>query len=364
MLDLLWLQGLALQAAVLGIFALSYWLLIGLAGLVSFGHALHVGAGGYAMVHLLNALHGLGWLPPVLLMPVFGLLGGGLIALLLGPFTVRHGGTAFAMITLGLAELAQALASRWLLFSGGESGIRLEPVLGRSGLASPLLMASLWFALAIGLVAWVVRSPLGQYARASRDQPERLATLGIEVAAVRLRVYVLAGGLAGVSGALWVLVQEMATLELFGAVRSASALLVTVIGGLGHWAGALLGTVLYLGLSQGLSRLLAGWPLYLGLLFMGLILLRPQGLISLWRQPPSAPWWRSRALGLALMLPGVVVLVELAYLRAQGDPVRDMFSLGVLSWRASNPGDWWQALLLCMPGLGWWVWRWTRGRAP
>jgi branched-chain amino acid transport system permease protein len=364
MLDLLWLQGLALQAAVLGIFALSYWLLIGLAGLVSFGHALHLGMGGYAMVHLINALHGVGWLPPVLLMPVLGLIGGALIALLLGPLTVRHGGTAFAMITLGLAELAQALASRWLLFSGGESGIRLEPVLGRSGWDSPLLVAGLWFALVVFLVASVVRSPLGQYARASRDQPDRLATLGIEVVALRLRVYVLAGGLAGVAGALWVLVQEMATLELFGAARSATALLVTVIGGIGHWAGALLGTLLHLALSQGLSRLLAGWPLYLGLLFMMLIVLRPQGLISLWQEPPTLPWWRSRALGLAVLLPGVVVLVELAYLRAQGDPVRDTFSLGAFTWRASAASDWWQALLLCLPGLGWWVWRWARGRAP
>ncbi len=358
--DGLWLQGVALQAAVLAIFALSYWLLIGLAGLVSFGHALHVGVGGYAVVHLVNHLHAVGWLPPVLLLPLLGFLGGGLVAWLVGPFTVRHGGTAFAMITLGLAELAQALASRWLPFSGGESGIRLEPVLSREGLSSPLLVAGLWFAVTLLLVIWIVRSPLGQYARASRDQPERLATLGVDVAAVRLRLYVLAGGLAGLSGGLWVLAREMATLELFGAVRSATALLITVIGGVGHWAGALLGTALHVLMSQGLSRVLAGWPLYLGLLFMVLILLRPQGLLALF-ESTRRPGWHSRAIGIVLLVPGVVVLVELAYLRSLGDPMRDTLVLAGLSWRAGEARDWAQALALLLPGALWWVWRWRRG---
>lgn len=347
-------QTLASQIGIAILGCLAYNLLLGQGGMLSFGHAVYGGVGGYAVVHALRWLAERGMEggaagPPawasgavggllVALLPLLGALAGALLAVGFGALCARHGGTAFGMITLGLGELVFALALMWPQLSGGEAGVSANRVLGAGGgfsLASQQAVLALvgLYTLAGTAVLWALtRTPLGLLLGAVRDEPERLAFLGHSPAQVRWLGLVLAGAVSGVAGGLAALQFEHVSTEVFSSQRSAALLLFVFVGGSAHFAGPILGAVLMVLSLTWLAALTPAWPLYLGLLFLWMVLRAPHGLAGLaaagwaglrrWQQAgrPPQPVWRAlaRCLPWGLIAAGGVWLVEALYRRWSG----------------------------------------------
>ena len=303
------------QGAIAAIACLSYNLLFGQGGMLSFGHAVYTGLGCYAAIHALRALAA-GWLVlPVSLVPLLGGLAGLVLALPLGWASTRQSGTPFAMITLGLGELVAAAALMFPLLFGGEAGISANRVLGPAWLGvsfGPQIevyyLCALYALVCAALLRGFHFTPLGRMLNAVRDNAERAAFVGYDPHAVRFLAFLGAGFFAGIAGGLAALHFEIASAEVLGAQRSASWLLFTFLGGAGYFLGPVLGAVLWVVSSALLSEWTPAWPLYLGLLFLFMVMRAPQGLAGLIAQ--GWPWsgaaaprsgcrgrWRGRAPG-------------------------------------------------------------------
>ena len=356
--------GLLSQMGVAVILCLSYWLLMGQGGMLSFGHALFAGAGAFACMHLLRAVEaGAPW--PVGLLPLACGLATAALALPLGWLSTRQGSTAFAMITLGLGELAWAVALMFPGAFGGEAGITgnrsAGPALGFWTLGPAWQVYAL-----IAVHAWAsallihgyTQTPAGRLLNAVRDNPLRVDFVGHDPRRVRLQAFVVASFFAGVSGALGALLHEIVSAELFGSQRSATVLVFTVLGGVGCFLGPLLGGVFMVLGSVWLSGWTPGWLLYLGLAFMAVLLVAPGGVAG-WLMAPgrvSARPWPQRLQaggGLALALLGVVAAVEMAYQLRWSDTLGTQRRLA-FGWvlDAGQPWHWAMALAAAVLGAG------------
>ncbi len=319
-----WALGLCCQLAVAVVLCQSYHLLLKQAGMLSFAHAVFSAAAAYAVVHLLRAVvsHDSVWV--VVSAPMVGGVAAAALAWLMGWLATLHGGTALAMITLGLGELVFLAA--WMLPQsfGGESGLSANRVGDRQALAFNLsslwqVYVVLWGYAVLSTVALMVflRSPLGLLARAVRDNTARLPFVGYEPRRVRRRVFVWAGFWAGVAGGMTVLHVEIATPEMFNPLRTVQLLIFTFLGGVhalwGPWVGAL-GMVVSHSVLSVWSR---AWLLVLGLVFIAVVWVLPEGLSArrLWQgvrdqghSAAHAAWC-----GLALALTATMGLLGLTW---------------------------------------------------
>ena len=302
------------------VFALSYNMLMGQAGLLSFGHAVFLGLGGYVTAHVLNATKG-GAVPlPLELTPLAGALGGLGFALVLGYFATQQRATAFAMITLGIGELVTSCALMFQTFFGGEGGVSTNRMTGHSllgvGYAAPIQVYYLivaWTALSVVGMLLLTRTPLGRMANACRDNHERAQFVGYDPRMVRFFQFALSGLFAGIAGALYTLTYEIVTYDTVAGPMSANALLMTYIGGVGVFAGPIVGAVLIVLLQSWVSLLSNSWLVYAGVLFILMVTFAPMGLTGLVLM--HQPIWRagrmSRLLGpyLRLLVPALAVIV-------------------------------------------------------
>lgn len=315
------------------IVALSYNLLLGQAGMLSFGHAVYAGLGAYAAIHLLARI-GQGLWFPVALLPLAGGLAGMAAALVLGWLNTRRGGLAFAMISLALGELVATGSQMLPGWFGGEGGISANRAAGPALLGltfGPAIqvywLIAAWLFLSALAMHVFTRTPLGAIASAVRDNEQRARFIGYDPRRVRWMVMVAAGFFAGIGGALSALNFEIVTAESLGSAQSGAILMAVFIGGTRHFFGPVLGAAVYVlmvGVVGGASK---AWLLYLGLLFMLTVLHAPQGLAGLLhanlrrlRAGPGTGLLRAGLLLAAAVLPlaaGVVGLVESAYALAQ-----------------------------------------------
>ncbi|WP_119157574.1 branched-chain amino acid ABC transporter permease [Caldimonas tepidiphila] len=355
------------QAGIAIVACLSFNLLMGQGGMLSFGHAVYTGLGAYAAIHALAAVSA-GRLPlPVALLPLAGGLAGLAVALPFGLVATRRGGTPFAMITLGLGELVAALAPMFPSVFGGEGGISGDrvvgaPVLGLDwGPPAQLygLIAAYTFACAWAMHAFT-RTPLGRMLNAVRDNPERVAALGYSPQQLRWRAFAIAGFFGGVAGGLHALHFEIVTPEALGTARSASYLVFTFIGGAGHFAGPIVGGVLMVLSSVLLSTWTPAWQLYLGLLFLAMVMWAPGGIAGLaaaaLRLAARGGWRPLAPAGLALAaaaLPaalGAAALVEMIYhLQLESALGPRLAFLGV-TLDTGRPSAWLGAVALLLAG--------------
>ena len=290
------------QMGIAVIFALSFNMLLGQGGMLSFGHAVYFGIGGFIAAHLLNlAGRGTLWLP-VPLLPLVGGLGGLAFAVLFGSFSTRRAGTVFSMISLGVAELMAASSLIFDRFFGGEEGITTN----RS--KAPLLLGleftrdrqvyyliAFWlFVAALAMYAFS-RTPVGRMANAVRDNPERAEFVGYSQHRVRLASFCAAGFFAGIAGGLFAINYEILTAENMGLNASGVVLLMAYIGGIGYFVGPIIGAVIFTFLQSMLSDYTGMWLFYLGILFLITVLFVPMGLAGILML--HAPAWRSRRLG-------------------------------------------------------------------
>ncbi len=312
------------------IFALSYNMLLGQGGMLSFGHAVYSGLGAYMTVHALN-LVGKGVFPlPVPLLPLVGGIAGLAFGVLFGYVTTRKSGTTFAMISLGIGEMVFACALMFPGFFGGEAGISTNRVVGQPFLGvsfGPAIqvyyLVAFWCFVCMAAMFALTQTPLGRMANAVRDNPERAEFVGYNTQHVRFLQMVLASFFAGVSGGLSCINFEIVTAENVSAIRSGGVLLATFIGGIPFFFGPILGAIVFIFFVVAMSGFTKAWLLYLGLFFLTMVLYAPGGLASLLLM--QIPVLRARRMGelavpylLAggaglLALAGVIGIVEMAY---------------------------------------------------
>lgn len=289
---LLWTSSLAmtmLTQICIGIIALlAYNVLLGQGGMLSFGHAVYSGLGSFFAIHTLNMISDGQLALPVSLVPLIGGVFGLLMAALLGYVTTKKAGTPFAMITLGIGELVWAMSLMFPGFFGGEGGITGNRVAGEPFLGITYGPAiELYYLIAVyclvstGLLYAFTRTPLGRMLNAVRDNPERVEFIGYRTQMVRYLAFCVSGFFMGIAGGLGTLSFEIVTAEVVGAARSGAYLLFTFVGGAGFFIGPIIGAVLMVLALVLLSELTQAWLLYLGLLFLFMVMYAPGGLASL-----------------------------------------------------------------------------------
>ena len=288
----LWTSGFALtmlsQMGVAIIICLSYNMLLGQGGMLSFGHAVYAGLGAYLAIHTLNRV-GAGTLGlPVSLVPLVGGLGGLAFAALLGYVSTKKAGTTFAMITMGVGELVWSMSLMLPEFFGGEGGVSSNRVVGQPVLGITFgPQVQLYYLIAVycfvctALMYAFTRTPLGRMLNAVRDNPERVEFIGYSTQRIRYIAFMIAGFFAGIGGGLGALNFEIVTAEVVGAHRSGAYLLFVFLGGATFFFGPILGAILMVIALVLLSELTTAWLLYLGMVFLFMVMYAPGGLASL-----------------------------------------------------------------------------------
>lgn len=276
------------QMGIAIIACLSYNMLLGQGGMLSFGHAVYTGLSAFVAIHALNHISAGAWPLPVSLLPLVGGLAGMGFAALFGWVTTRKSGTTFAMITLGLGELVYAMSNMLPDFFGGEGGVSGNRVVGAPVLGisfGPAIevyyLIAVYTAVAVGLMYVFTLTPLGRMLNAVRDNPERVEFIGYNPQRVRYIAFCVAGFFAGISGGLGALNFEIVNAEVVGAARSGAYLLFTFLGGATFFFGPILGAVLMVLAQVLLSEFTKAWLLYLGLVFLCMVMYAPGGLASL-----------------------------------------------------------------------------------
>ena len=276
------------QIGIAIIACLAYNMLLGQGGMLSFGHAVYSGLGSFLAIHTLNMVSAGQLALPVGLVPLVGGLSGLFFAALLGWVTTKKSGTTFAMITMGVGELVWSMSLMIPEFFGGEGGVSGNRVVG-----SPVLGISfgpqiqVYYLIAVycfistALMYAMTRTPLGRMLNAVRDNPERVEFIGYDTQKVRYFTFMISGFFAGIAGGLGALNFEIVTAEVVGAARSGAYLLFVFLGGATFFFGPIIGAVLMvIGLVL-LSELTKAWLLYLGLVFLLMVMYAPGGIASL-----------------------------------------------------------------------------------
>jgi branched-chain amino acid transport system permease protein len=267
---------------------LSYNMLLGQGGMLSFGHAVYSGLGSFVAIHALKAVGGGSLLVPVSLIPLVGGCAGLGFAVVLGFVTTKKAGTTFAMITMGIGELVFAMSLMVPEFFGGEAGVNANRVVGKPVMGISFgpqiqvyyLLALYTLVCTAGMYAYT-RTPLGRMLNAVRDNPERVEFTGYNTQRVRYFSFIIAGFFAGIAGGMYALNFEIATAEVVGAARSGAYLLFTFLGGATFFFGPIIGAVLMVVAFVLLSEFTKAWLLYLGLIFLVMVMYAPGGIASL-----------------------------------------------------------------------------------
>ena len=282
------------------VFALSYNMLLGETGLLSFGHAVYYGLGGFLAVHAMNTVIHDALPVPLPLIPLVGAFSGLLFGIIFGSVSTRRAGTAFAMISLGLGELVASSSLILRGFFGGEEGVstnrtKLLHVFGLNfgpQIQVYYLIAG-WCLLSMIAMYALTRTPFGRMCNAVRENPERAQFVGYNPQTVRFIAFSLAGLFAGIAGGLAAINFELVNSSEVGAEQSGLVLLAAYIGGIGSFIGPVIGAILVTWLEVMLSDVTDVWQLYFGLLFIGMVMFAPNGIAGLIMM--HAPLWQARA---------------------------------------------------------------------
>jgi branched-chain amino acid transport system permease protein len=275
------------QMGIAIIVCLSYNILLGQGGMLSFGHAVYSGMGSFLAIHTLNLVTG-GLPLPVSLIPIVGGLASMGVAVLLGWVTTKKAATPFAMITLGIGELVWAMSLMFPEFFGGEGGVSGNRVTGAKTFGityGPQIQ--LYYLIAVytfvctALMFAFTRTPLGRMLNAVRDNPERVEFVGYDTQKVRYFAFIIAAFFAGISGGLAALNFEIVTSEVVSGYRSGAYLLFTFLGGATFFFGPIIGAILMVLAFVLLSEFTKAWLLYLGLVFLFMVMYAPGGVASL-----------------------------------------------------------------------------------
>jgi branched-chain amino acid transport system permease protein len=263
------------EILVSGLFALSLDLILGLAGVVSLGHAAFFGVGAYAAGILANA----GYKDPVLLLPAAAVIAG-LLGLVTAPLLLRGSDLTRLMVTMGVALMLGELANREASWTGGADGLEVDigPLFGKfpigfTGQRTAALYSFVVLFILFALARRVRQSPFGLSIAAVRENRLRAGALGIATQARLVAMYALSAAYAGVAGALLAETTQIASLDLFEFHRSADVMLMLIIGGAGYLYGGIIGAAVFIVLRDVISAATPEyWEFWIGALLVILVL--------------------------------------------------------------------------------------------
>jgi len=271
----------AIEVLAFALYAVSFNVLLGYGGMLSFGHAAFFGVGGYAAAILMKKAG----LPPGVafaLLPLVAMAAAAVAAAVVGYFSVRRAGIYFAMLTFAFQMLLYAVALKATGLTGGDDGM--------TGLKPPGLLAAplayYYFALALVAPALyvlhrLVSSPFGYALRALRTNPRRLQYSGVDVRAHQLATFVVTGAFAGLAGGIFALSSGNVFPGWLNWTASATPIVMAVLGGVHTFLGPALGAAVYVVLEVLISGRTEYWPLAMGSIILVLVLLMPEGLTGL-----------------------------------------------------------------------------------
>ena len=274
------------KMGVLIIFSVAYNMLLGQAGLLSFGHAIYFGLAGYASIHILSAINE-SYLPalPLILLPFIGAFVGLMLGICIGYLSTKRLGTAFAMISLGFCELVTALTLIFVVFFNGEDGIQADRVTGNEFLgftygpqSEVYYLILFWCIISVSLMYLLTKTPFGRLCNAVRDNQQRAEFVGYNVRKVRWLAFSLSAMFAGAAGSLHAINYEHIGFESVSLVQSGLVLFMAYIGGIGNFLGPILGAISLTYLDTMLSDITEAWVLYYGIIFVLVIAFAPQGI--------------------------------------------------------------------------------------
>ncbi|PID75147.1 MAG: branched-chain amino acid ABC transporter permease [Deltaproteobacteria bacterium] len=274
----------ATEILIMGLLAMSFNLLFGYTGLLSFGQAAFFGTGAYAMALFLtkggeSLIVGLG----------VAMLATAITAAVIGILCVRRDEIYFAMITLGFGMMLYTVAHSWFSLTGGSDGLPLMEtppltIMGKSfSLFDPVVMYLFVLAVAVVciFVLWrVVNSPFGLMLTAIRENRQRLSFVGAGVQNLRLTAFVISGTIAGIAGALFGLFNSMAAPDILHWGFSARPVLMTILGGAGIFFGPLFGAAIFFALEQVITDLTGNWMFFLGIILIPVVIFFPNGILG------------------------------------------------------------------------------------
>ena len=263
------------------LFACAFNLLLGFTGLLSFGHAAFFGSAAYITGYLVKSQS---WTPELAILA--GAVGAGLIGLVVGAVAIRRQGIYFAMITLAIAQMIYFVCLQ-VPFTGGEDGLQGVPrgdLFGLLPLASDTTMyyfVVAVFVLCFLLIARIVNSPFGQVLKMIRENEPRAISLGYHVDRYKLLAFVLSTALAGLAGSLKTLVLGFASLSDVHWSMSGEVVLMTLLGGMGTFAGPVVGALTIIGLQNFLADRVGSWvTVIIGVIFVVCVLAFRKGVIG------------------------------------------------------------------------------------
>ncbi len=277
----------ATDVAIMALFAVSLNLLLGYTGLVSFGHAAYFGLGAYT-TGLLMKKAGVAF---VLAFPAAGVLAA-CFALIFGFFCVRLTKIYFAMLTLAFAQIVWAICFKWNDVTGGDQGMPEIPYpdlawMDRLPIVGDLRTSDHFYLLTVVLVAacfWLLRrivgSPFGRMLTTIRENPERAEFIGVDVRRWELLAFVLSGAFAGLAGGLFGIFNRGVFADFVYWTKSAEVLIMTILGGMGHFYGPAVGALVLLVLNQQITSYTEYWPFVLGSILIVLLFAFPGGLVG------------------------------------------------------------------------------------
>jgi branched-chain amino acid transport system permease protein len=273
---------LAVNILIYGLFALGFNLVYGYLGLLSFGHAALFGTGaylcGFAIVHL-----ALPWYAAI----AVGVLGGLLMAALIGVLAIRTRGIYFAMVTMALSQCVYYLFYQAVGWTGGENGlrginVRIIDILGfKLDFINPLTRYYVIAAFVIAaffVLSRILASPFGAVIEAIRENEARARASGYDVTLARLITFILSGGFCGLAGALAALHLSIVPIEILHYDTSGMVVMIALLGGMGTFFGPFAGAGIFLAMEHALTAVTERWQLIVGVMFIVLVLFFPKGI--------------------------------------------------------------------------------------
>lgn len=275
-------KALAVNVLIFGLYAVGYNLLFGYTGLLSFGHAAFFGAGAY-VTGIMIAKFGAPWFVAV----GAGVVLSGALATFIGLLSIRTRGIYFAMVTLALAQLVYYVALQASSWTGGENGLRGFTVAKISlggfqvDFLNPLSKYYVilgFVAVALWLMSRILASPFGAAIEAIRENETRARACGFDVERTKLLAFILSGLFCGLAGTLSALHLAIVPLDTLSVTTSGTAVIMTLLGGIGTFFGPFIGALVILVLEDVLSLWTSHWQLFLGAIFVLFVLFLPRGL--------------------------------------------------------------------------------------
>ncbi len=275
------------EMIIFSLYAVSYNLLLGFGGLLSFGHGMFLGLGAFTAGAMLQRIPGLPFFGAVLL----GTLTATVIGLGVGCLLLRHKGSYYALLTLAFNALFHALAIKWHGVTGGDDGLPVKrPNINLGFVELPMFDVTVFYYVTLVVIGCAVlfcwyftKTAMGKTVLLVRENEERMQFIGYNPAVSRMILFTLTAFFAGLAGSFYALFFKFVGVDAISIDMTTTALLMTFIGGTKSFFGPVLGAGFYIYFQNFLSNLTDRWPLFMGILFVIMVLFAPQGLSGLIR---------------------------------------------------------------------------------